>query len=394
MATITPRKNKDGVLISYAIRAYVGRNADGKQLFENTTFPVDPKWKEATARKKAEAYAATFERDIRNGILSNENRTFEDYAQYVIRLKETTQKCKVSTLGNYKYILRNIAPYIGHIKLKDLRPDHLNRLYMAFLNGEITGRKLQPKTLQNMHGFISTVLEGAYREGIVVNNVAHRATPPKIVQKVPESLEIEQLQTLLDTLKNEPMRWKVPVLLLINTGIRRGELLGLKWDKVDLEAGTIEISNNLLRNRETHELYEDTPKTRMSNRIIRIPSDMVAFLRRYKSWQNEEQRLRFGEYFVDRGFVFTQDNGNPVHPETLTDYFGKLSKKCGVHVYPHLLRHTQASILIANGMPINSVSKRLGHSQVSTTMNIYAHAMKNADEENIKVLETVLSHQN
>ena len=71
MATITPRKNKDGALISYAIRAYVGRNADGKQLFENTTFSVDPKWKEATARKKAEAYAATFERDIRNGVLSN-----------------------------------------------------------------------------------------------------------------------------------------------------------------------------------------------------------------------------------------------------------------------------------------------------------------------------------
>ena len=109
MATITPRRNKDGILISYAIRAYVGRNADGKQLFENTTFPVDSKWKEVTARKKAEAFAATFERDIRNGVVSNENRTFEDYAEYVIRLKETTGTCKRTTLDNYRMIRSRTA---------------------------------------------------------------------------------------------------------------------------------------------------------------------------------------------------------------------------------------------------------------------------------------------
>ena len=390
MATITARKNKSGLITSYTIRVFMCEDADGKRHYETTSFKVKPEWKETTARKKAEAFAATFERDIKTGALSNEKRTFEAYAKYVIDLKAATKKCKVTTIDNYKYILRTIAPYIGYIKLKDLRPDHLNRLYMGFLNGEITGRKLQPKTLQNTHGFISAVLEEACREGLVVNNAARRATPPKIVPKAPASLEIEQLQKLLDTLKDEPMRWQAPVLLLINTGIRRGELLGLKWDKVDLNAGTIEIANNLVRVRETHELREDTPKTKMSNRIIRIPSDMVAFLRQYKAWQNEEQRLRFGEYFIDQGFVFTQDNGNPVHPETLSDYFGKLSKKSGIHVYAHLLRHTQASILIAKGMPINSVSKRLGHSQTSTTMNIYAHALKNADEDNVKVLESVL----
>lgn len=394
MATITERKNKDGITTSYTIRVLKYVDDSGKRYYENTSFKVDPSWKESTARKKASAFARDFERDIKSGVLSNENRTFAEYAQYVIGLKAATQKCKVTTLDNYRYILRTITPHIGYIKLKDLRPDHLNRLYMAFLSGEITGRKLQPKTLQNTHGFISTVLEEAYREGIVVNNAAHRATPPKIVPKAPESLEVEQLQVLFETLKQEPIRWQAPVLLLINTGMRRGELLGLKWDKVDLDAGTIEISNNLVRIRETHELREDTPKTKMSNRIIRIPSDMVAFLRQYKAWQNEEQRLRFGEYFNDQGFVFTQDNGNPVHPETLSDYFGKLSKKSGVHVYAHLLRHTQASILIAKGMPINSVSKRLGHSQVSTTMNIYAHALKNADEDNVKVLEQVLYSRN
>jgi integrase len=393
MANLSERRDKNGKLISFAIRAYVGRSADGKIMFENTSFPVDSKWKESTARKKAEAYAATFERDIKKGVLSNENRTFEDYAQYVIRLKETTGTCKRTTLDNYRMILRKIAPIIGFVKLKELRPDHLNQLYIGLTDGKITGKKLQPKSIQNIHGFISAVLEQADRDGIVVRNVAHRAIPPKIPARDPETLEVSQLEILMDTLKAEPMRWRAAMLLLINTGMRRGELFGLKWDKIDLNTGTLEIANNLLRSRETHELYEDTPKTKASKRVLRLPSDMVSFLKQYKAWQNAE-RLRLGEYYQDHGWVFAKDNGDPMHPDSLTNYCVKLSKRLGFHVHPHLFRHTQASILIANGVPITAVSKRLGHSQTSTTMNIYAHALKNADEENVKVLETVLSHHN
>lgn len=393
MANLSERRDKNGKLISFAIRAYVGRSADGKIMFENTSFPVDSKWKESTARKKAEAYAATFERDIKKGVLSNENRTFEDYAQYVIRLKETTGTCKRTTLDNYRMILRKIAPIIGFVKLKELRPDHLNQLYIGLTDGKITGKKLQPKSIQNIHGFISAVLEQADRDGIVVRNVAHRAIPPKIPARDPETLEVSQLEILMDTLKSEPMRWRAAMLLLINTGMRRGELFGLKWDKIDLNTGTLEIANNLLRSRETHELYEDTPKTKASKRVLRLPSDMVSFLKQYKVWQNAE-RLRLGEYYRDQGWVFAKDNGDPMHPDSLTNYCVKLSKRLGFHVHPHLFRHTQASILIANGVPITAVSKRLGHSQTSTTMNIYAHALKNADEENVKVLETVLSHHN
>ncbi len=393
MANLSERRDKNGKLISFAIRAYVGRSADGKIMFENTSFPVDSKWKESTARKKAEAYAATFERDIKKGVLSNENRTFEDYAQYVIRLKETTGTCKRTTLDNYRMILRKIAPIIGFVKLKELRPDHLNQLYIGLTDGKITGKKLQPKSIQNIHGFISAVLEQADRDGIVVRNVAHRAIPPKIPARDPETLEVSQLEILMDTLKAEPMRWRAAMQLLINTGMRRGELFGLKWDKIDLNTGTLEIANNLLRSRETHELYEDTPKTKASKRVLRLPSDMVSFLKQYKAWQNAE-RLRLGEYYQDHGWVFAKDNGDPMHPDSLTNYCVKLSKRLGFHVHPHLFRHTQASILIANGVPITAVSKRLGHSQTSTTMNIYAHALKNADEENVKVLETVLSHHN
>lgn len=389
MATVQPRKNKEGEIVSYKIRVFKGRDANGKLLFENTSFPVDPNWKESTARKKAEAFASTFERDLKNGVLSNENRTFEAYAEYVIALKESSNKCKISTLDTYRMHLRRLSPCIGYIKLKDLRPDHLNRLYMDLASGSITGNPLKPKTIQGIHGFISSVLEQAFKEGIVVSNVAQRAEPPRITPAPPKALEIDDLQHLFDILKDEPIHWRTAILLLINTGLRRGELCGLKWDKVDLNNGTIEISNNLLHRRKGNQVYEDTPKTKMSNRILRIPSDMVDCLKQYKTWQLE-QRLRLGEYYQDRGWVFSQDNGDPILPNSLTNYCGKLSKKSGLHVWSHLLRHTQASILIANNVPISSVSQRLGHSQASTTMNIYAHALKNADEENVKVLENVL----
>lgn len=389
MAHIQERRNKEGKLISYKIMVCKGRDLNGKQLWETKSFPVDPKLKESTARKRAEAEAATFERDIKTGILSNENRTFDNYSEYVINLKESRHQCKTTTLDGYKMLRRKISPYIGYIKLKDLRPDHLNQLYSDYLSGKITGKPLAPKSLQNLHGFISSVLEQAFNEGLVVSNAAHRAMPPKIESRDPETLEPEQLHTLLDYMESEPMPWRAAILILINTGIRRGELFGLKWDKIDLQAGTIEISNNLLRSRETHELYEDTPKTKTSNRIIRITPELVSFLKQYKAWRAEE-RLRLGEYYQEKGFLLARDTGDPMNPDSLTNYCNKLSKRLGFHIHPHLFRHTQASILIAAGVPVTSVSKRLGHAQISTTMNVYAHALKNADEKNIEVLGSVL----
>ncbi len=393
MATITARKNKDGIITSYTIRVLLYEDSKGKH-YETSSFKINPEWKEKTARKKAEAYAATFERDIKNGVLSNERRRFDDYAEYVIELKQSTGKCKTTTLDRYRQMRQQVYPAIGYIRLKDLRPEHLNRFYMDLKTGKFTGNPLSAKSIRNYHGFISTVLEQAFKEGAVVMNVAHRAEPPKVEQKEPETLEVEQLQTIFKVLESEPMKWRAAIMLLAETGMRRGELFGLKWDKVNLNTGTIEICNNLLRSRETHTLYEDTPKTKMSNRTICITSEMTDFLKQYKAWQNEE-RLRLGGYFVDKGFLFAQDNGNPMQPDSLTNYCCvHLQNLCGFHISPHLFRHTQASLLIANKVPITSVSKRLGHSQTSTTMNIYAHALKNADEENVKVLQTLLYGQN
>ena len=115
----------------------------------------------------------------------------------------------------------------------------------------------------------------------------------------------------------------------------------------------------------------------------------MQLLRKYRAWQNAE-RLRLGEYYKDQGFVFTQDNGNPIHPDSVTGWMDKFSKRHNLpHINPHAFRHTMASILYFNKADSVSISKRLGHAQVSTTANIYAHIIESADQQNTDILADV-----
>lgn len=391
MATITARKNKSGVITSYTIRVLMGVDTSGKKIYENTSFECEPQWTEKYARKQAEKYAAVFEKDIKDGVISNDHQRFDQYCDYVISLKEANG-VKASTIERYKSMTVRLFHAFGHMKLKDISAKHLNTFYMNLLNNDAnkaTGKPLSPRTVKHYHELISVVLEQAFKEGLVVCNVARKATPPKVETKEPSILETEQVQTVLAAIENEPVKWRAMITLLLNSGIRRGEALGLKWENVHFDSNTIFICNNVIQGREKG-LYEDTPKTKTSVRSVGLPSSAMNVLKEYRAWQNEE-RLRLGEYFVNRGFVFTQDNGSPMSPDSVSHYCRvSLSTKCGFPIHPHMFRHTQASLLLANGMPVTSVSKRLGHAQISTTLNVYAHALKDADQGNVDTLDKLL----
>ena len=136
-------------------------------------------------------------------------------------------------------------------------------------------------------------------------------------------------------------------------------------------------------------IYEDTPKTERSKRYIALPVETMQLLRQYRTWQSGEI-LRLGEYYRRQSFVFSQDNGAPMHPDSVTDWLAKFSKRHGLpHINPHAFRHTMASMLYFNGVDSVSISKRLGHAQVSTTANIYAHVMEAADKKNADILADV-----
>ena len=459
MANIQERRNKDGKLISYSIRVHRGRGADGKQLKPWTaTFDVSPTWTEKSARKKAEAFAATFEKECREGVTTDSRQKFGPYCDYVIDLKEKTG-IKHSTIVRYKELTTRIYPALGHMKLKDIRPDHLNSLYAqlaqpgagagnthamakvdlaallkekrltrlelssvtglslkavyATVKGErvkkeVAGaistalggsvedffsldtkeRTLSGKTIREYHRLIHTVLDQALKEGLVAVNVADRATPPKMEQKDVNYFQPEQVAAIREALELEPIKWRTLVHLLLITGARRGEILGLKWDKVDFNSNQVYICNNVLYSADVG-IYEDTPKTERSKRYVSLPAETMQLLKQYRAWQNGE-RLRLGEYYQDQGFVFAQDTGGPMHPDSVTTWLSRFSKRHGLpHVNAHAFRHTMASMLYFNGVDSVSISKRLGHAQVSTTANIYAHVMEAADKKNADILADV-----
>lgn len=390
MANIQERRDKSGKLISYSIRVYRGRGLDGKQLKPWTaTFEVSPTWTEKSAKKRAEAFAATFEKECREGMTSDSRQKFAAYCDYVIGLKEQ-RGVKHSTIVRYKELTSRIYPQIGHIKLRELRADHLNDLYTLLgQDGQNKrGGKLSVKTILEHHRLISTVLEQAVKEGLVPFNVASRATLPKVEHKEVNYFQPEQVAAIRDALEQEPMKWKMLVHLLLITGARRGEVLGLKWDKVDFEGNRIYICNSILYSPDIG-IYESTPKTERSRRYITLPVETMQLLRQYRAWQAGE-RLRLGEYYQNQDFVFSQDNGKPMHPDSVTDYLKKFSKRHGLpHINAHAFRHTMASMLYFNGVDSVSISKRLGHAQVSTTANIYAHVMEEADQRNADILSNI-----
>ena len=235
---------------------------------------------------------------------------------------------------------------------------------------------------------ISTVLEQAVKEGLVPFNVAARATLPKVERKEVNYFQPEQVEAIRDALEWEPIKWKTLIHLFLITGARRGEILGLKWNRVDFEGNKIHICNSILYSPDVG-IYESTPKTATSDRFVSLPAETMQLLKQYRVWQAQE-RLRLGEYYQDQGFLFAQDNGKPMHPDSVTDWLKKFSKRHGLqHINPHAFRHTMASMLYFNGVDSVSISKRLGHAQVSTTANIYAHVMEEADQKNADILADV-----
>ena len=201
MANIQERRDKSGKLISYSIRVHRGSGADGKQLKPYTaTFEVSPTWTEKSARKKAEAFAATFEKECREGVTSDSKQRFEDYAEYVLSLKEQRGD-KHTTIADYRSMTKRIYPEIGHIKLKNLQAHHLNTLYAHLMQDGVnqrTGGKLSNKTVLRYHRFISIVLAQAVKESIIPFNPAARAEPPKAEKKEAKYLQSADIAAILE----------------------------------------------------------------------------------------------------------------------------------------------------------------------------------------------------
>ena len=251
--------------------------------------------------------------------------------------------------------------------------------------------KLSDRTVLHYYRLISAILTAAVVDDAVLQeNPAKKVRPPRCERTEADYMDEKQAAHLLELLDAEPMEYQAAVQLLLFTGMRRGEAMGLKWSDVDFENSTLSIrrSSQYLPGKG---VFQKDPKNQASVRTIKLPGAAVTMLKEYKVWQNEE-RLKLGDFWQPGDWVFTAWNGTPMNPDTLSGWFRSFIRKTDLHgVHIHTLRHTNATLLIAAGENIRTVSRRLGHSQTSTTSNIYSHAIESADARAAETLENILA---
>ena len=229
------------------------------------------------------------------------------------------------------------------------------------------------------HRFIHVVLAQAEKEMLVPYNAADKATPPQKEKSEVGTFQTSELIAIRNAAAQEPIKWQMIIHLLMITGCRRGEIVGLKWDRVNWKENSIRIDTTLLYTPESG-VYESTTKTG-AERTIKLPKETMDLFRQYRVWQLET-RLANGDRWKDTPYVFTGECGGCMAPDTLSGYLSRFEKKYDLpHIHAHKFRHSMASVLYFSGADPVSISKRLGHAQVSKTQNIYSHLIEQADTQ-------------
>jgi integrase len=227
---------------------------------------------------------------------------------------------------------------------------------------------------------------------------------PKVTRKEAVFLDDKQTAEVIKLLQNEPIKWRTVVTLLIYSGMRRGELIALEWNDFDFEHQVVHIRRSSQYVSSLGVITKDT-KNASSERTIKLPDSAFRMLKEYKNYC-DELKEKVGDYWhdtitltyangkkevVNNDRLFTGDNGLPMNPDSITSWIHKFVEKNNLPKFStHSLRHTNASLLIANGVNIPTVSKRLGHASISTTTKIYSHAIQSADEKASEILSEKL----
>lgn len=255
----------------------------------------------------------------------------------------------------------------------------------------VENKTLSAKTIRLYHAFLSSVFSKAVEWEMIKSNPCALAKPPKLENKEPSSLEQDEVKQMLAALENESIQNRTMVQMLVFIGMRRGELLGLKWSDIDFNNKLISIRRTL--HYTPHKgTYTTEPKTKASERVIKLPNTVIDILNTYKAWQSRE-RLKVGDRWKNENYIFTRFDGSPVNPDYLSGWFKSFVRNNNLpeDTHIHSLRHTNASILISEHTPITTVAKRLGHADATTTAKIYAHAIRSADEAAAEVIDNVFS---
>lgn len=367
----------------YEIRVSRGR---GSAPLSTRWYPPEG-WSQRAIDRELAKVAAEFERRCQAGeIISRAERkeqahqarvaaakiqTLKQYGERVF-MPAKTISISENSRNSFQGVLDHwIYPALGELKLPEVTPANIAALLLSM---QAQGKA--HATVIKCYTVLNSLFKMAYLSDAIPKNPMDKVERPKprkdeTKQDDVEAYTVEEVRHILSCLEREPIKWRALVRLLIDTGIRRGECCGLKWDNVDFKENTITIKWNLCYT-PAKGVYLDTPKNGKT-RTIDVDPDIISLLRTLREDQSRH---------AISPFVFTQDNSpEPMHPQSPTRYLKKFAQRYKVpDLHPHKLRHTFASIAITNGADVASISEKLGHSDKAVTLRMYTHA----DQESMK----------
>lgn len=341
------------------------------------------KFSGGTRREVAEKLAKAL-RDKQVGLpLAAEKETLASYLAHWLE-QAAKPKVRYRTFVSYAQLIRvHIVPGLGRIPLGKLTAQHID----GFLKDR-GAHGLSPRTVQYLHAVIRRALNQALRWDLIPRNVATLVQSPRVHPTEIKPFSVTEAHALLVAVKGD--RWEAVYTVAIACGLRQGEILGLRWIDVDLENTEMQVRYQLQRN-EARELTLVPLKTEKSRRTVRLPSVCIEALRRHHACQ-EQERLLAGSKWEDSGLVFTTRSGTAVDQRNLLKHYAIVVKTAGVRrLRFHDLRHTAASLLLAQRIPMKVVQATLGHADMRTTMNTYSHLYPEARQEVADVMDEILN---
>ena len=369
--TVAPRRNNEGKIVGYRGAFF---DPSGKRRW------VSAKTKTECERKLREAMT-----DASRGVLPlPANLTVESYLTEW--LKDIEGTVRRSTYDGYKRDVRHhIIPALGRRKLKDLTPGDIRRLYRTMIE-----KGLKNRSVEYCHRTLRKALKAAVTDRLLNHNPTDGVKPLTTregVRAESKALNPEQVSALLEEASGD--RLEALYVVALHTGLRRGELLGLRWTDIDFEAGTVSVKRSL----DTDGTF-NPPKRESSKRTLRLTPVALAALSKHRVRQNEE-RLSAGERWRDNGLVFPNTVGRPMNPGNLYRRdFQPLLMRAGLGSEGftfHSLRHTFATTLAANGVHPSTAQKMLGHSDIRMTLAIYTHATDDMQDAAVDAISGAFS---
>jgi len=385
MATVEKRGS------SYKIIVSNGYDIHGKQIRARMTWTPEPGMTPRQVEKELQRQAVLFEDAVKSGKATSKDVRFIDFSERFMRDHIRVNR-KPNTAARYERDLKRINEFLGHIKLGRITPSDITAFSAALQQNGVKsdGGKLAPSSVNTIMRTLSAALGYAVKWGYISTNPAENAEWPGQGESDPAYLDEEEARIFLAQLQKEPIRWRALIICDLLSGLRRGELLGLQWPDIDFKNHLIHIRRTWNYLGKAKGCYFATPKSARSRRPIHLSDAFFITLQDYKQWQ-DQRRAEMGDAWQGAESdprVFTTDTGAPVNPTVPTWWLSKFTKRIGIrHLSVHSLRHTYASLMIANEVPVVEVSNQLGHANPSTTTNVYGHVIASAHAKNIATMD-------